>query len=70
MYCFYFRRIYIIIGLLRGMNQHKNSVAFSVHIKLNFKIIVVGNRHAGKTSLIMRFVKDIFELNYKVTVGV
>lgn len=52
------------------MNQHKNSVAFSVHIKLNFKIIVVGNRHAGKTSLIMRFVKDIFELNYKVTVGV
>ncbi len=52
------------------MNQLKSSVAFSMHIKLNFKIIVVGNRQAGKTSLIMRFVKDIFELNYKVTVGV
>lgn len=46
------------------------SVAYSMHTKLCFKIIVVGNKFAGKTSLIIRFVKDVFEFNYKVTVGV
>lgn len=52
------------------MNKNKKSVVFSMNAKLHFKIIVVGNKHAGKTSLILRFVKDMFEFNYKVTVGV
>lgn len=52
------------------MNKNKKSVVFSMQTKQHFKIIVVGNKHAGKTSLILRFVKDIFEFNYKVTIGV
>lgn len=52
------------------MNRHKNSVAFSMNISLSFKILVVGNRNAGKTSLIIRYIKDIFDFNYKVTIGV
>lgn len=48
----------------------KSSIVFSMHTKLCFKLIVVGNKHAGKTSLVMRFVKDIFDFNYKVTIGV
>lgn len=52
------------------MNKHTMSVVFSMNSKISFKIIVVGNKHAGKTSLILRFVKEIFEFNYKVTVGV
>lgn len=50
--------------------KNKSSVVFSMHTKLCFKLITVGNKHAGKTSLIMRFVKDIFDFNYKVTIGV
>lgn len=52
------------------MNLNKKSVVFSMNAKLSFKLIVVGNKHAGKTSLILRFVKNIFEFNYKVTIGV
>lgn len=34
------------------------------------KIIVVGNGQVGKTSLITRFVKDKFSMDYKKTLGV
>ena len=47
-----------------------NSVTFSLHTKLTFKIIIVGEQGVGKTSLIIRYVKDLFEQNYKITVGV
>ena len=40
------------------------------HSKLNFKLIVVGDQGAGKTSMILRFVKGIFQGGYKVTLGV
>ena len=52
------------------MKKKNLSVAFSLNAKLNFKVIVVGNRNTGKTSLIMRYIKDQFDLNYKVTIGV
>lgn len=52
------------------MKSKNKSIVFSMHTKQCFKIIVVGNKFAGKTSLIIRFVKGVFELNYKVTVGV
>lgn len=42
------------------MKPNKSSIAFSLNAKMNFKIIVVGNKYAGKTSLIMREVKDIY----------
>lgn len=48
----------------------RSSIAFSLHSKINFKIIVVGDRGVGKTSLIIKYVKGIFDKNYTVTVGV
>lgn len=38
----------------------RTSVAFSAYAKLNFKIIVVGHKSTGKTSLILRYVKNNF----------
>ena len=35
-----------------------------------YKVIVVGDANAGKTSLIKRYVHDIFSPNYKSTIGV
>lgn len=46
------------------------SVAFSLNVKTNFKILLVGNKNVGKTSLIIRFIKNSFEKNTQVTVGV
>ena len=34
------------------------------------KVIIVGNGQVGKTSLITRFVKDKFDMDYKKTLGV
>lgn len=42
------------------MNKRNKSVVFSMSTIKSFKLIVVGNKHAGKTSLILRFVKDFF----------
>lgn len=52
------------------MSRVRSSIAFSLHSKINFKIIVVGDRGIGKTSLIVRYVKGTFDKNYNVTVGV
>ena len=40
--------------------QKRASVAFSAYAKLNFKIIVVGEKSVGKTSLILREIKGDF----------
>ena len=42
----------------------RSSVAFSLFAKLNFKIIVVGDKEVGKTSLILRYVKDSFSKSH------
>lgn len=51
------------------MLDKKSSVAFSVNSKISFKVIIVGDLAVGKTSLVMRYIKDIFSKEYKVTVG-
>ena len=50
--------------------QPRSSVAFSVHAKLSFRIIVVGDSAVGKTSLVVKYVKGIFNKNYMVSLGV
>lgn len=50
------------------MNQ-RGSIAYSMNSKLSFKVIVVGDLAVGKTSLVMRYIKDFFSKDYKVTVG-
>lgn len=35
-----------------------------------YKIILIGSSYTGKTSLLIRFVNDIFDNNYLNTVGV
>jgi small GTP-binding protein len=49
--------------------KHSSSVAFSVNSKVSFKVIIVGDLAVGKTSLVMRYIKDMFSKEYKVTVG-
>ena len=48
----------------------RSSVAFSVNTKLSFRIIVVGDSAVGKTSLVVKYVKGIFNKNYNVSLGV
>lgn len=55
---------------LFNMSRVRSSIAFSLNSKISFKIIVVGDRGVGKTSLIVRYVKGTFDKNYNVTVGV
>lgn len=48
----------------------RSSIAHTLYSKVNFKVIVVGDKSVGKTSLIIRYVKGIFDKNYTVTIGV
>lgn len=52
------------------MTQIRSSVAFSLHAKTMFKVIVVGESGAGKTSFILRYVKNLFDRKYLVSLGV
>ena len=51
------------------MKKNK-SVAFSLHTKLSFKMTVVGGKGSGKTSTIVRYVKNAFHPNYHMTLGI
>lgn len=35
-----------------------------------FKLLVIGERAVGKTSLAVRYVKGLFDKSYNVTVGI
>jgi GTPase SAR1 family protein len=48
----------------------RSSVAYSVHAKMNFRVIVVGDSAVGKTCLIVRYVKGTFNKNYTISLGV
>lgn len=50
--------------------KKSRSVAFSLNVKLNFKILVVGDKGVGKTSLIIRYVKNSFQNQHQNTLGV
>ena len=38
--------------------------------RVNFKVVIVGERGVGKTSLALRYIRGIFNKLYAVTVGV
>lgn len=48
----------------------RSSVAYSVHAKISFRVIVVGDIAVGKTSLIIKYVKGTFNKNYIVSLGI
>lgn len=38
--------------------------------KIKYKIVLLGNQHVGKTSIIDRFINDRFESNYCVWIQI
>jgi hypothetical protein len=46
---FFYYKIALDINYFRLMKINRGSVKFSMYDKISFKIIVVGNKHAGKT---------------------
>lgn len=51
------------------------SIAMSAHTdrpdrRSTFKVVVVGERAVGKTSLAIRYIKGVFSKLYAVTVGI
>ncbi|XP_053136442.1 ras-related protein Rab-36 [Hemicordylus capensis] len=53
--------------LVRSASQQRNTGAVGLKIS---KVVVVGDLYVGKTSLINRFCKDVFDRDYKATIGV
>ena len=53
-----------------SISKKRSSVAFSLNAKLSFKIIVVGDKAVGKTSLILQSVKALFNKHYNMSIGV
>ncbi len=48
----------------------KSSVVFSLFAKINFKIIVVGDKDVGKTALVLKYVKDTFNKAHNNSQGI
>ena len=53
-------------------NHYRMSVSISAvtEVRPIFKLLVVGERAVGKTSLAVRYVKGLFDMSYNVTVGI
>ena len=51
------------------MNR-RSSTTISTKTKASFKMVMVGERGVGKTSLLMRYEKGCFCKTYAVTIGV
>lgn len=47
-----------------------SSTTVSTKLKATFKVVVVGQRGVGKTSLLMRYDRGVFCKAYAVTIGV
>lgn len=54
-------------GQVSAACQRRNTG--TVGLKLS-KVVVVGDLYVGKTSLIHRFCKNVFDRDYKATIGV
>ncbi|XP_058387961.1 ras-related protein Rab-36 isoform X6 [Diceros bicornis minor] len=54
-------------GQVSAACQHRNMG--TIGLKLS-KVVVVGDLYVGKTSLIHRFCKNVFDRDYKATIGV
>ncbi len=48
----------------------RSSVVFSLFAKISFKVIVVGDKNVGKTALILRYVKDVYNKSHNNPQGV
>jgi GTPase SAR1 family protein len=48
----------------------RSSVAFSLFAKVSFKILMVGAKDVGKTSLILRYIKKTFTKTKTAALGV
>ena len=48
------------------------SISLSAHTerRTTFKVVVVGERAVGKTSMAIRYIKGVFHKLYAVTVGI
>ncbi|XP_036923280.1 ras-related protein Rab-36 isoform X1 [Sturnira hondurensis] len=54
-------------GQVHAACQHRNTGTVGLSLS---KVVVVGDLYVGKTSLIHRFCKNVFDCNYKATIGV
>lgn len=50
--------------------MRRSSTTVSTKARANFKIVMVGERGVGKTSLLMRYDRGVFCKTYAVTIGV
>ena len=51
------------------MNKHSSTTS-SINPKVTFKMVMVGEKGVGKTSLLMRYDKGYFCKTYAVTIGI
>ncbi len=50
--------------------MRRSSTTISTRSRANFKIVMVGERGVGKTSLLMRYDRGVFCKTFAVTIGI